>query len=344
MRVLVTGSGGYLGAVLVPLLRAGGHEVVGLDSGLFDACSLGPDVGQAEVGVDVRDVTAAHLDGVDAVVHLAALSNDPLGDLAPETTHDVNHLATTRLARLARESGVRRFVYSSTCSVYGATGGDALVDEDAPLAPVTPYAVSKVRAERDLHALGTDAFTTVALRNATVHGLSPRLRADVVVNDLVASAVLTGTVKVLSDGTPWRPLVHVDDVCAAFAAVLEAPHERVHGKSLNVVRPGENHRVSDVAELVAEAVPGTRVEITGERGGDPRSYRVDPSRFLDAVPAWRPTWTVASGAAQLAGAYARLGLTDVDARTRLVRLRWLAHLQQSGLVGADLRWAGAQRP
>ncbi|MCW2608549.1 MAG: NAD-dependent epimerase/dehydratase [Frankiales bacterium] len=344
MRVLVTGSGGYLGTVLVPLLRAGGHEVVGLDSGLFDACTLGADVGRAELEVDLRDVRPEHLSGVDAVVHLAALSNDPLGDLAPETTYDVNHAATTRLARLARDAGVQRFVYSSTCSVYGATGGDALVDEDAPLAPVTPYAVSKVRAEADLHALGTDAFTTVALRNATVHGLSPRLRVDIVVNDLVASAVLTGTVRVLSDGTPWRPLLHVEDVCSAFAAVLEAPQERVHGRSLNVCRPEENHRVSDVAELVAAAVPGTRVEITGERGGDPRSYRVDPSRFLEAVPAWKPTWTVATGAAQLAEAYVRLGLQEADARSRLVRLRWLAHLQQTGLVGPDLRWAGTARP
>ncbi|MCW2605542.1 MAG: NAD-dependent epimerase/dehydratase [Frankiales bacterium] len=344
MRVLVTGSGGYIGSALLPVLRAAGHEVVGLDAGLFDACTLGPDVGRADIEVDLRDVRPEHLRGIDAVVHLAALSNDPLGDLAPQSTHDINHLASTRLAELARDAGVGRFVYSSTCSVYGATGGDALVDEDAPLAPVTPYAVSKVLAEQDLHALGSETFTTVALRNATVHGLSPRLRADVVVNDLVASAVLTGTVRVLSDGTPWRPLVHVDDVASAFAAVLAAPAERVHGCSLNVGRQEENHRVSDVAALVAAAVPGTRVEVTGERGGDPRSYRVDFSRFAEAVPAWQPTWTVERGAAQLAEAYIRLGLVEADARTRLVRLRWLAHLQQTGRVGEDLRWSGAGRP
>src|SRR4051794_2129103 len=235
MRVLLTGHQGYLGSVMAPVLAGAGHQVVGLDSGLFEGCLLGPaPTDPPGHRVDLRDVTHEQVSGVDAVVHLAALSNDPLGALAPELTYDINHRAAVRLARLARDAGVRRFLYASTCSVYGASGGDALVGEDAPLRPVTPYAESKVRVEDDLTALSDEDFTPVFLRNATAFGFSPRLRADIVLNNLVGHAFLTGEVRVLSDGTPWRPLVHARDIADAFAAALTAPREAVHARAFNV--------------------------------------------------------------------------------------------------------------
>ncbi|MEP6696115.1 MAG: SDR family oxidoreductase, partial [Pseudonocardiales bacterium] len=280
---------------------------------------------------------------VDAVVHLAALSNDPVGDLAPKITYDINHHASTRLARLARDAGVRRFLYSSTCSVYGATGGDDLVDEDAPLRPVTPYAVSKVRVEDELHALADDDFSPVSLRNATAFGFSPRLRADIVVNNLVGWAYLTGEVKVLSDGTPWRPLVHAEDIAGAFLALLDADARAVSARAFNVGRQGENHRVRDIATAVAATVPGCRVNITGEAGNDPRSYRVDFSRLRRAVPAYQPKWTMQEGAAELYAAYRKYGLVADDFHTRFVRLRRLAALQAAGRLDDDLRFTSAQQ-
>ena len=339
MRILVTGSQGYLAGALLPALAASGHDVVGLDTGWFASCVFGdapPD--PPTLAVDLRDVTEDHLAGVDAVVHLAALSNDPLGDLEPEVTHAINHAASVRLAEAARRAGVRRFVYSSTCSVYGSSGGDALVDEDAPLAPVTAYAVSKVRAERDLHALGTGAFTMTALRNATVYGIAPRLRADLVVHDLAVAAVHEGVALVKSDGTPWRPLVHVEDVARAFVAVLEAPVDAIAGQSFNSGRQGEDHRVVDVARAVAACVPGCEVRVTGEAGADPRSYRVDVGRLAAAVPAFRPTWTLAAGAEQVVQAVRASPLSAADYSERFVRLRWLKALQQDRRLDADLRW------
>jgi nucleoside-diphosphate-sugar epimerase len=265
MRVLVTGHQGYLGTIMAPVLAAAGHEVVGLDSGLFANCVLGPPPDDPPgLAVDLRDVTADQLAGFDAVAHLAALSNDPLGSLAPQITYDINLHASTRLAALAREAGVRRFLYASTCSVYGAAGGDELVGEDAPLRPVTPYAESKVRFEDELFALADDDFCPVSLRNATAFGFSPRLRADIVLNNLVGHAVLTGHVRVLSDGTPWRPLVHAADIAAAFAAALVAPREAVHGKAFNVGCEANNLTVAQIADTVVTAVPGSTLLITGE--------------------------------------------------------------------------------
>src|SRR5919109_4233975 len=235
MRVLLTGHQGYLGTVMAPVLTAAGHEVVGLDAGLFADCVLGPAAADPQGHrVDLRDVTAEHVAGVDAVIHLAALSNDPLGSLKPELTYDINHHAAVRLAALARDAGVSRFLYASTCSVYGASGGDELVDEDAPLRPITPYAESKVRVEDDIFALADDDFTPVSLRNATAFGFSPRLRADIVLNNLVGHAVLSGTVKVLSDGTPWRPLVHAEDIARAVVAALAAPADVVRARAYNI--------------------------------------------------------------------------------------------------------------
>ncbi|WP_225652266.1 NAD-dependent epimerase/dehydratase family protein [Streptomyces pseudogriseolus] len=338
MRVLLTGHQGYLGTVMAPVLTAAGHEVVGLDAGLFADCVLGPRPADPPgTRVDLRDVTADHVAGVDAVIHLAALSNDPLGALAPELTYDINHHASVRLAKLARDAGVRRFLYASTCSVYGAAGGDELVAEGAPLRPVTPYAESKVRVEDDLHELADDDFSPVYMRNATAFGYSPRLRADIVLNNLVGHALLSGEVLVLSDGTPWRPLVHAEDIARAFTAALEAPREAVHDRAFNIGSETNNVTVAEIAQQVAEAVDGSKVVITGETGADPRSYRVDFSRFRAAVPGFACEWTVKRGALELADAYRAHGLTREDFEQRFTRLAVLRAASEAGEVDDTLR-------
>jgi nucleoside-diphosphate-sugar epimerase len=339
VKVLVTGHEGYLGVVAVAALRAAGHDVHGLDSGLFRACSLGaepPSVPAVEV--DLRDVQPEHLAGFDAILHLAALSNDPLGDLRPGITYDINHTASVRLAELAKGVGVQRFLYASTCSVYGSRGGDSALDEDAELAPVTAYAISKVKVEGDLTKMADADFTPTFMRNATAFGFSPRPRLDIVVNNLVASALLTGVVKVMSDGTPWRPLVHAQDIAAAAVALFDAPKKTISARAYNIGSDSENHRVSAIAELVAAAVPGSVIDITGENGGDPRSYRVDFSRIQREVPAFKATWTVAEGAQELAREFIERGLTDEGANKTYIRLRWLHHLQALDQLDDDLRW------
>lgn len=338
MRVLLTGHQGYLGTVMAPVLTAAGHEVVGLDAGLFADCVLGPAPADPPGRrVDLRDVTAEHVAGVDAVIHLAALSNDPLGSLAPELTYDINHHASVRLARLARDAGVQRFLYASTCSVYGAAGGDGLVAEDAPLRPVTPYAESKVRVEDDLHALCDGDFSPVYMRNATAFGYSPRLRADIVLNNLVGHALLSGEVLVLSDGTPWRPLVHAADIARAFTAALDAPREAVHDRAFNIGSEANNVTVAEIAEQVAAAVAGSKVVITGETGADPRSYRVDFSRFRAAVHGFDCAWTVKQGAVELTDAYRDFGLTREDFEGRFTRLAVLRAASETGAVDDTLR-------
>jgi len=336
MRVLVTGHQGYLGTVMTPVLAARGHEVVGLDTGYFADCVLGgAPADPPGLALDLRDVRAEHLAGFDAVVHLAALSNDPLGALVPQITHDINHHASTRLARLAKDAGVSRFLYASTCSVYGAAG-DGLVDESAPLRPLTPYAQSKVRVEDDLLALADDGFVPVFLRNATAFGFSPRLRADIVLNNLVGHAVLDGVVKVLSDGTPWRPLVHAADIAEAFAVCLQAPAEVVRGQAYNIGTEVNNRTVAEIAEAVAAVVPGARVVITGESGADPRSYRVDFGKARREL-GFEARWSIADGAAELCREYTARGLTARDFAERFVRLARLRELGEAGAVDAELR-------
>lgn len=338
MRVLLTGHKGYLGTVMAPVLTAAGHEVTGLDSGLFESCLLGPaPVDPPGHRIDLRDVGPAEVSGVDAVIHLAALSNDPLGSLAPELTYDINHHAAVRLARLARDAGVRRFLYASTCSVYGTSGGDELVTEDAPLRPVTPYAESKVRVEDDLRELADDDFSPVFLRNATAFGYSPRLRADIVLNNLVGHAVLSGEVLVLSDGTPWRPLVHAGDIARAFNAALTASRDAVHARAFNIGTERNNVTVAEIADEVVAAVPGSRLMITGQTGADPRSYRVDFSRFREAVPGFDCEWTVKAGAVELVDAYQRHGMTWQGFERQYTRLAWLRGQQDTGRIDDTLR-------
>ncbi|GAA3699955.1 NAD-dependent epimerase/dehydratase family protein [Gordonia hankookensis] len=337
MRVLVTGHQGYLGTVMVPMLQTAGHDVTGLDTGFFADCVLGTwPTDPPGLQVDLRDVTVEHLQGFDAVVHLAALSNDPLGALAPQITFDINHLASVRLARVAKEAGVRRFLYASTCSVYGAAG-DGLVGEDAPLRPLTPYAESKVRVEDDVAAIADDSFSPVFLRNATAFGFSPRLRVDIVLNNLVAHAVLTGDVRVLSDGTPWRPLVHARDIAAAFRTALEAPIDKIHCVAYNVGSEANNLTVADIAESVVDAVPGAKLLITGETGADPRSYRVDFSRFRAAL-GFNAEWSVSDGAAELYKEYTAAGLQSDDFAKKFTRLARLESLQERGALDGSMRW------
>lgn len=335
--MLLTGHLGYLGTVMSPVLTGDGHDVVGLDTGLFASCVLGPAPDDPPtLSRDLRDVTESDLAGFDAVIHLAALSNDPLGSLRPSITYDINHTASVRLARAAKAAGVPRFLYASTCSVYGAAGQDA-VTESAAMRPVTPYAESKVRVENDLLDLADDGFTPVFLRNATAFGFSPRLRADIVLNNLVGHAVLTGEVRVLSDGTPWRPLVHARDIAEAFRRCLTAPRENIHAKAFNVGTEANNVTVTQIAQHVVAAVPGSQLQITGETGSDPRSYRVDFSAIRAALPGYDAAWSIADGARELAAAYLANGLSQHDFDEKFVRLATLRRRRAAGELRDDLR-------
>lgn len=338
MRVLVTGHRGYIGVEMVPALKAAGHDVVGLDTGLFDECDFAaPPDDVPSLQVDLRDVEPRHIEGFEAVIHLAALSNDPLGDLNPGITYDINLHASIRLAKAAKAAGVRRFLFSSSCSLYGA-GGEGYLDERAAFYPVTAYGESKVRVEQELAGLADSTFSPVYLRNATAYGVSRRLRADIVVNNLVGAALTTGKVLMQSDGTPWRPLVHIRDINSAFLACLLAPTEVIHGQAFNVGRTAENFQIRDVANLVAAVVPNSEASFAAGAAADTRNYRVDFGEIEKTLPGYKPRWTLRDGIEELYRAYTEARMTrDVFHGPRYYRLRTVKGLCERGLLDQDLR-------
>ena len=343
MRVLITGHNGYIGSVLAPMVKAAGHDVVGLDTFLFEEGTFGKYGPQIDaMRMDLRDVEVSDLRGFDAVMHLAALSNDPVGDLNPQCTYDINHLGSVRLAQSAKQAGVERLIFASSCSLYGVAG-DGMLTEQAAMNPITPYGVSKVLFEQDVSRLADDGFSPTFLRNATAYGVSPRLRADVVVNNLVGTAFTTGEVLIQSDGSPWRPLVHIEDIARAFIAVLHAPRELVHNEAFNVGRSEENYRVRELGALVEEVVPGSKVRYAEGGGPDPRCYRVDCGKLMRTLPEYRPQWNVRLGMEQLRDAFANNGLTrDELLGDRYFRIKRLRTLQSQGLIDNSLRWTSVR--
>jgi nucleoside-diphosphate-sugar epimerase len=310
-----------------------------LDNYLFEACTFGDEVPDIpSIKKDIRDIDATDLENFDAIIHLAGLSNDPLGNLMPELTFDINHLASVHLARLAREVGIKRFIFSSSCSNYGAAG-ENFVNENSAFNPVTPYGKSKVLVERDVAQLANKNFSPTFLRNATAYGVSPRLRFDLVLNNLVAWAYTTGRVYLKSDGTAWRPIVHIEDISRAFLTVLEAPRAIIHNQAFNVGRTEENYRIRELAEIVAEIVPGCRIEFAPDASSDKRNYRVDCGRITQILPEFKPQWNARRGVEELYDAYQRIGLLEGEFEgIRYRRIEHIKHLIKQGRLDDTLRW------
>lgn len=341
MRVLITGNKGYIGMVMAPLIARAGHEVVGLDSDLFEQCTFGEvPTDFPSIRKDLRDISLSDLQGFEAVIHLAGLSNDPLGNLNPNLTYDINHKASVKLAELSKQAGVQRYLFSSSCSTYGAAG-DKILDETADFNPVTPYARSKVLVEAEVSKLADKNFSPIFLRNATAYGVSPRLRFDLVLNNLVAWAMCTGRVLLKSDGSPWRPFVHIEDISRAFLAALESPRDLVHNQALNVGRSDQNFQIKDIAQVVEQTVPGCRIEFAGDAEPDKRCYRVDFSRIGKVLPGFKPDWDIPRGAKELYEAYKKVGLCVEDFEgVRYKRIDHIKSLLASGRLDLSLRWTG----
>lgn len=341
MRVLVTGHNGYVGTVMVPMLVEAGHEVVGMDTNLYAGATFGDDLppqGIMEINKDIRDIEQSDVEGFDAIIHLAGLSNDPLGDLNPELTYEINYKASVRLAKMAKKFGVERFIFSSSCSNYGAGVQDWL-DENSSFNPVTPYGRSKVMVEQDVSKLADDNFSPTFLRSGTAYGVSPRLRFDLVLNNLTAWAYTTKRVFLKSDGSPWRPIVHIKDMALAFLAALQAPRELVHNEAFNVGRSAENYRIREMAEIVAETVPGSYIEYADGAGPDKRNYRVNCDKILETLPDFKPSWTAPKGAQELFEAFNRVGLQPEEFEgPRYRRIHHIKQLISNGRLESTLRW------
>jgi nucleoside-diphosphate-sugar epimerase len=339
MNVIVTGHKGFIGTIMVPMLQAAGHKVRGIDSDLYRNSTYGaPPAPVDEIIKDVRDVEKSDLEGADAIVHLAALSNDVLGDLNPDMTYEINHKASVRIAAMAKEIGVPRFIFASSCSMYGAAG-DEVLDETAEFNPVTAYAISKVLVERDVRELADDRFSPVFMRNATAYGFSPRIRFDLVINNLIAWAYTTGLVRMKSDGTPWRPVVHIEDISRAVIAALAAPREKIHNEAFNVGTSAETYQIKTLADMVMRTVPDSRIEFAGDAGPDKRNYKVNFSKYAQAFPEHLPAWTAERGVQSIYEAYRRIGLHQDDYEgPQYKRIAQLKHLLATGQLDDTYRW------
>jgi nucleoside-diphosphate-sugar epimerase len=340
-KIIVTGHNGFIGPHLVRLLKEAGYYVMGIDSNFFDdECKfsdyLKPD---REIVKDARNIDEEDLQDVYAICHLAGLSNDPMGALNETLTYEINHQASVRLAALAKKAGVEKFIFSASCSMYGIADGDKALDETADFAPVTAYAISKVNTEKDVKPMGDDKFSVTFLRNATAYGISPKLRLDLVVNNLIGWAMTTGQIRIMSDGTPWRPLVHAEDIARAFVAVVEAPKEKVNGKSFNVGKNSENYQIMDIAKMVGEVVSDCKVVITGEHGSDSRSYRVDFTKIARELPTFKPKWTLKPAIEDIYRQFKAFGIDDERFNGRYFsRLKQLEYIISQGAVDEKLYW------
>ena len=340
-KIIVTGHNGYIGTHLVKLLKEAGYYTIGIDTSFFnDECMFSEYVKpDKEIIKDTRSVTEDDLNGAYAICHLAALSNDPLGALNVELTHEINHRASVNIAKLAKKVGVEKFVFSASCSMYGIADGNTALDESAEFAPVTAYAISKVNTEKDVKPMGDENFSVTFLRNTTAYGISPKLRLDLVVNNLIGWAMTTGEIRIMSDGTPWRPLIHVEDIARAFVAIVDTPKEIVNGQSYNVGINNENFQIKDIAKMVGEVVTDSKVVITGEHGGDTRSYRVDFSKITNQLDAFNPQWTLQKGIEDIYEKYKVFGMDDKHFNGRyFIRLKQLEYLIKNGKINSDLYW------